>query len=435
MTFSYDNAGNMTSKGTFDGENRLVARNGMTYLYDGSDRRIRKQDGGTVVNYVYSFSGQLLVEDNITTESSESYIYFNGQMVAIQGDSQSSFKLLLKDRMGSTRRTYTVTVPGYAKTLNETYKYDPWGQIISSSQSTPPYTDIKYQGKERENDLDYFGARYYDALSIAGGSSMRWISADPLTYRIYDPQSLNKYSYVRNDPVNWIDPDGQEPCEYSQPGIPCYRVSYPPGPTNPFDHPEGNIGGGGAGPLIRRINRIDDGMGLLNLVDIDKIRIKPPAIVGLDKSQQKIFEKAFELMQRILSIKSCSDVFLGKGFDVLSTIKFQYASVAPIIMEDTSIGNVLLTPSQFIPLIYSSETKTVTLNTQGDFFTQEHKNLPGSLSLRTDLAGHQLRAMQLLHELGHATGVFEMDTYSSDAQIRNNNMVLKGCFPGHEIKQ
>jgi hypothetical protein len=40
-------------------------------------------------------------------------------------------------------------------------------------------------------------------------SAMRWISPDPVTSRIYDPQSLNKYTYVRNDPVNLIDPNGK----------------------------------------------------------------------------------------------------------------------------------------------------------------------------------------------------------------------------------
>ncbi len=29
--------------------------------------------------------------------------------------------------------------------------------------------------------------------------------------RPYDPESLNKYAYVRNDPVNYIDPDGNTP--------------------------------------------------------------------------------------------------------------------------------------------------------------------------------------------------------------------------------
>jgi len=39
--------------------------------------------------------------------------------------------------------------------------------------------------------------------------AFRWISTDPVTARIYDPPSLNKYTYVRNDPINKIDPDGR----------------------------------------------------------------------------------------------------------------------------------------------------------------------------------------------------------------------------------
>ena len=67
-----------------------------------------------------------------------------------------------------------------------------------------------YEGKERSARLDYFGARYYDGSSL-GSSSMRWISPDSLTTRIYDQLSLDKYTYVRNDPVNLVDPDGRAP--------------------------------------------------------------------------------------------------------------------------------------------------------------------------------------------------------------------------------
>jgi RHS repeat-associated protein len=207
-SFSYDAAGNMTSKGVFDAENRLTSSNGTTYLYGGTGQRIRRQ-GGSTVNYVYSYAGQLLVEDNVTASTTDNHIYFAGQALAIQGQQDGTFKLLFKDRQGSTRRSYTVTVPSYSKVLNEKYEYDPWGQIISSYQPTPPFTNYRYQGKERGNNLDNFGARNYDALGIGAGSSMRWISADPVTSNIYDPQSLNKYTYVRNDPVNMIDPDGR----------------------------------------------------------------------------------------------------------------------------------------------------------------------------------------------------------------------------------
>ena len=228
--FTYDNAGNMTSSGAFDAENRMISSNGMDYFYDGSSRRFRKE-GGSTINYVYSYSGQLLVEDNLSQTTTDNLVYFNGQMIAIQGQDESSFQLLFKNYQGSTVRTYTVDLPNYDKTLNAKYKYDPWGQIISSTEYTPPYTDYKYQEKERENGLDYFGARYYDSLAVSDGSSLRWTSPDPVISRVYDPQSLNRYSYVRNDPVNLVDPDGR----MLMPKMPNDGGGYPFAPFNaPF---------------------------------------------------------------------------------------------------------------------------------------------------------------------------------------------------------
>lgn len=69
-------------------------------------------------------------------------------------------------------------------------------------------------GKERdaESGLDYFGARYY-------ASSMgRWMSPDwsakqePVPYsKLDDPQTLNLYGYLTNNPLSRTDPDGHGP--------------------------------------------------------------------------------------------------------------------------------------------------------------------------------------------------------------------------------
>jgi RHS repeat-associated protein len=70
----------------------------------------------------------------------------------------------------------------------------------------------RYTGKERdaESGLDYFGARYY-------GSSMgRFMSPDPSGAAFSDPgnpRSWNMYSYVQNNPLNSVDPDGLD-CVY-----------------------------------------------------------------------------------------------------------------------------------------------------------------------------------------------------------------------------
>ncbi|MFZ0304507.1 MAG: RHS repeat-associated core domain-containing protein [Terracidiphilus sp.] len=65
----------------------------------------------------------------------------------------------------------------------------------------PPHST----GKERdaESGNDYFGARYY-------ASSMgRFMSPDDGTgVRLTNPQSLNRYAYVFNNPLMLIDPTG-----------------------------------------------------------------------------------------------------------------------------------------------------------------------------------------------------------------------------------
>lgn len=66
-------------------------------------------------------------------------------------------------------------------------------------------------GKERdtESGLDYFGARYY-ASNMGRFMSPDWsANAQAVPYaKLDDPQSLNLYGYVRNNPLSRTDPDG-----------------------------------------------------------------------------------------------------------------------------------------------------------------------------------------------------------------------------------
>ncbi len=64
----------------------------------------------------------------------------------------------------------------------------------------------KFTGKERDTESgnDYFGARYY-------ASSMgRFMSPDDFGGHMEDPQTLNRYSYVGNNPLSRTDPDGHD---------------------------------------------------------------------------------------------------------------------------------------------------------------------------------------------------------------------------------
>ncbi|MFZ0731016.1 MAG: RHS repeat-associated core domain-containing protein [Candidatus Sulfotelmatobacter sp.] len=71
-------------------------------------------------------------------------------------------------------------------------------------------------GKERdaESGNDYFGARYY-ASSMGRFMSPDWSAkVEPVPYsKMDDPQSLNLYEYVYNNPMTGVDPDGHLSCK------------------------------------------------------------------------------------------------------------------------------------------------------------------------------------------------------------------------------
>ena len=58
------------------------------------------------------------------------------------------------------------------------------------------------QELDSESGLYNYDARLYDP--VIG----RFVSADPTVPYLYKPQSHNRYSYCRNNPLNFLDPTG-----------------------------------------------------------------------------------------------------------------------------------------------------------------------------------------------------------------------------------
>ena len=79
----------------------------------------------------------------------------------------------------------------------ERYSYDVFGQPSNTSDVNNPYlfTGRRY---DDETGLYYYRARYYD---YATG---RFLQTDPIGYG----SGLNLYTYVGNNPLNWLDPWG-----------------------------------------------------------------------------------------------------------------------------------------------------------------------------------------------------------------------------------
>jgi RHS repeat-associated protein len=128
--------------------------------------------------------------------------------------------LLKVDQVGSTR---IVTQANGAVCFDQ--DYFPYGQeVYTSTQSCPQ--SYKFTGYERdaETGLDYAFARYYNARLG------RFMSGDPLAGDVGDPQSLNRYAYARNNPINFIDPTGLQcdPAGHDSRGVPILSCNWPP---------------------------------------------------------------------------------------------------------------------------------------------------------------------------------------------------------------
>ncbi|MCC7362284.1 MAG: hypothetical protein IT317_22575, partial [Anaerolineales bacterium] len=84
-------------------------------------------------------------------------------------------------------------------------RYGPWGQTRHFTGTTP--TSFRYTGQREEAALGlyYFNARWLDPYIS------RWLQADSDVPESQGPQGLNRYSFVVNNPLKYVDPDGHNP--------------------------------------------------------------------------------------------------------------------------------------------------------------------------------------------------------------------------------
>ena len=171
---------------------------GATYLYDGDGMRVEKANGGTGTIYWYGLPGVVAESDLSGTLKSE-YVFFDGERVGRRDLPAGTVAYYFSDHL----KTASVITDAAGNIKSES-DYYPWGgelQFVADDSN-----HYKFTGKERDSEsgLDDFGARYYSSAMA------RFTSPDPLlnSGRPWDPQSWNRYSYVRNNPLARIDPTG-----------------------------------------------------------------------------------------------------------------------------------------------------------------------------------------------------------------------------------
>jgi len=230
--YSYDGNGNLTSKGqgsgitqyVYDDENRLIRLiYGSTYkteyAYDGLGRlRVRTEYLYSAGWYVasttrYIYDGMRVVQERNgsntplvgytrgkdlsgTLEGAGGIGGLLARSSGYSGGSWPTHHFYDADGNGNVTRLVTTTL-----TTAASYKYDPYGRTISSSDSIGNVYRFSSKEVNLNSGIYYYGYRFYEP------TLQRWLNRDPLA----EEGGLNLYEFVENEPTIFFDPDGGKP--------------------------------------------------------------------------------------------------------------------------------------------------------------------------------------------------------------------------------
>jgi RHS repeat-associated protein len=201
--YAYDANGNMTNDGNntlvYDAENRLLsATNGGasgTYTYDGNSLRVKKVSASTTTVYVFSGSKVIAeyVNGALPAAPTREYIYSGSSLLAKIESGASTY--YHSDHLSSRGIT-----DSSGSILGQQGHY-PFGESWYAANTTTKWQFTSYE-RDSESGNDYAMMRY------GVNRLARLSSPDLLGGSIGNPQSLNRFSYVLNDPSNLTDPWG-----------------------------------------------------------------------------------------------------------------------------------------------------------------------------------------------------------------------------------
>jgi len=211
--------GNLTTQYLYDLNGNMVNDSRYVYEYNEDSRlkRVLNQSGALKEEYVYDHGGSRKVKLTVLSASLNKttlymardwlveeytngtvenilYIYVNEEMLTrLQGGSKYYYH---PDHLGST-----VVVTKQDGSLQERIQYEPYGLPRETSKELYQFTNQEWSGDLGIYD---YGARQYNPVL------KKFMQADTVIKDYYDPQGLNRYTYVSNNPLKYTDPTGHD---------------------------------------------------------------------------------------------------------------------------------------------------------------------------------------------------------------------------------
>jgi RHS repeat-associated protein len=213
-TYAYDDADQLTSVAppgqqaieySWDDNGNLLERGTDTYDWDAADRMTSATVGSVTTDMVYRGGGlrdsRTVDEDTVTftwdvarsipqlmDDGTLAYVYGLDRIAQVADDDTTYY--YLSDGLGSV-----MALTDADGDVVNTYDYDVFGAVRSSTGSQP--NEFRFTGEQWDDSasLQYLRARYYDP------SIGRFLARDPIPF-------LQRYAYVWNNPIRYIDPLG-----------------------------------------------------------------------------------------------------------------------------------------------------------------------------------------------------------------------------------
>lgn len=204
-TRSYDangNALNDTSNTyTWDANSRPVTVNSVGLTYDALGRMVEQNRSGTYTQIVYDAMSTRLALMSAQSLQKAFVPLAGGSMAVYNSNGLAYYRH--SDWLGSSRLASTPSRGVYSSTA-----YAPFGEpYASSGTADPSFTGMN---QDTSPNIYDFPAREYNSIHV------RWPSPDPAglaAVDLTDPQTFNRYAYVRNSPLQSVDPSGLDPCD------------------------------------------------------------------------------------------------------------------------------------------------------------------------------------------------------------------------------
>ena len=227
------NQGGRYTKHIYAGSQRIVSKIGDFASYGSDPRRIEyagANTDGLSVDYKAKYAAQQqVIKDNYKTfdvpyngtdndnyADGEGFCCNDGSMEAAMAQARKaqaravarSFKdpdnyenlqfFYHPDHLGSS--SFITNLEGE---VVQHIEYVPFGEVFIEERNSVWNTPYLFNAKEfdEETGMYYYGARYYEPrLSL-------WMSTDPMQEKY---PNINSYCYTNNNPIKYIDPDGND---------------------------------------------------------------------------------------------------------------------------------------------------------------------------------------------------------------------------------